>query len=247
MSNTSVAEQPSGSTVRPRVAVVIPAFNEEESIPLVLQDIPPDIVDEVVVVDNASTDRTVEAARGSGATVLSEPRRGYGSACLRGLAHVLPQNFDIIVFLDGDYSDHPEEMANLLSPIINEGYDMVIGSRALGAMEPGAMPPQARFGNRLSTWLIRLIWGYRFTDLGPFRAIRTEALRRIGMEDTNFGWTVEMQIKAARFGLRTTEVPVSYRRRVGVSKISGTLSGTVKAGWKILYTIAKYGLKKKPL
>lgn len=228
-----------------RVAVIIPAFNEERSIGLVLRDIPSGVVEEVIVVDNASTDATAERAAEAGATVLREDRKGYGSACLRGLAYALDKPFDVIVFLDADHSDHPEELPLLLEPIVERGHDLVIGSRATGSREPGAMPPQAVFGNWLSTRLIHLLWGYRFTDLGPFRAISTEALRRIGMEDTNYGWTVEMQIKAARHGLRTTEVPVSYRKRVGTSKISGTLSGSVKAGWKILYTIAKYGLKRR--
>lgn len=229
--------------IGPRIAVIIPAFNEEHSIQLVLNDIP-DVVEEVIVVDNRSTDATAEKARQSGATVLRENRPGYGSACLCGLSYALAKGFDIIVFLDGDYSDHPDEMPLLLKPILEEGCDMVIGSRAIGDREPGAMLPQALFGNWLSTRLIKLIWGYRFTDLGPFRAITANALRTINMEDTNFGWTVEMQIKAARYGLKTAEVPISYRKRIGVSKISGTLSGTIKAGWKILYTIAKYGLKR---
>lgn len=227
----------------PRIAVIIPAFNEEDSIGLVLGDIP-DTVQEIIVVDNASTDSTAQRAGESGATVLHEPRRGYGSACLKGLSYALAKNFDIIVFIDADYSDHPDELPLLVQPIIEDGCDMVIGSRATGIREPGSMTPQALFGNWLSTFLIKLIWGYRFTDLGPFRAITVDALRKIGMEDTNYGWTVEMQIKAARHRLKTTEIPVSYRRRIGVSKISGTLSGTIKAGWKILYTIAKYGLKK---
>lgn len=227
----------------PRIAVIIPAFNEEDSIELVLNDIP-NIVEEVIVVNNASTDQTPLRAVEAGATVLHEPRRGYGSACLKGLSYALPKEFDIIVFLDADYSDHPDELPSVIRPIVEDGCDMVIGSRAIGEREPGAMTPQALFGNWLSTSLIRLIWGYRFTDLGPFRAITTDALKEIKMEDTNYGWTVEMQIKAARHKLKTTEIPVSYRRRIGVSKISGTLSGTIKAGWKILYTIAKYGLRK---
>ena len=227
----------------PRIAVIIPAFNEEDSIALVLNDIP-SVVEEAIVVNNASTDQTAKRAEDAGATVLLEPRRGYGSACLKGLAYAMPKGFDIIVFIDADYSDHPDELTSLIAPILNDSCAMVIGSRALGEREAGAMTPQALFGNWLSTLLIRLIWGYRYTDLGPFRAITTDALRQINMEDTNFGWTVEMQIKAARYKLKTTEIPVSYRRRIGVSKISGTLSGTIKAGWKILYTIAKYGLKR---
>ena len=225
----------------PRIAVIIPAFNEAESIGSVLSDIPSDLINEIVVVDNASTDGTGDIARSLGATVLHEPRPGYGSACLRGVAYVLSRPFDIIVFLDADYSDHPEEMPLLIAPIVEQGYDLVIGSRSLGVREAGAMPPHARFGNWLSTRLIRLFWKTRFTDLGPFRAVTADALRRIGMVDADFGWTVEMQIKAARLGMRTTEVPVSYRKRIGRSKISGTIVGSVKAGYKILWTIGRYG------
>ena len=228
-----------------RIAVIIPAFNEEGSIGLVLRDIPTDVVEEVIVVNNASSDRTAEVAMERGATVLNESRMGYGSACLKGLAYALPKGFDVIVFVDADYSDHPEEMPLLLRPILEEGYDLVIGSRSTGNREKGAMPPQARFGNWLSTWLIRLFWGYRFTDLGPFRAVTTKALNKIQMEDINFGWTVEMQVKAARLSLKTTEVPVSYRKRIGTSKISGTISGSIKAGWKILYTIFRYGVRRE--
>lgn len=229
----------------PRIAVIIPAFNEAESIGSVLTDIPSALVTEIVVIDNASTDGTGDIARSHGATVLHEPRPGYGSACLRGVAYVLSRPFDIIVFLDADYSDHPEEMPLLIAPIVEQGYDLVIGSRSLGVREAGAMPPHARFGNWLSTRLIRLFWETRFTDLGPFRAVTADALRRIGMVDADFGWTVEMQIKAARMGLRTTEVPVSYRKRIGRSKISGTIVGSVKAGYKILLTIARYGFGER--
>lgn len=226
-----------------RIAVVMPAFNEDTSILRVLEDIPSGLVDEVIVVDNRSTDQTASIARAAGATVLFESRRGYGSACLTGVAYVLAKEYDIIVFLDADYSDHPEEMTLLVEKVTLEGYDMVIGSRARGVMEEGAMPPHARFGNWLATTLIRLFWRERFTDLGPFRVITASALRRMAMRDTNYGWTVEMQIKAARMNMRSTEVPVSYRRRIGVSKITGSISGSVKAGYKILYTIARYGLR----
>lgn len=229
-------------TTAPRIAVVIPVFNERRSLPLVVGDLPREIVDEVVVVDNGSTDGTDLVAQGLPVRLVSEPRRGYGSACLAGIAALSPSPPDVVVFLDGDYSDHPEELPRLLEPI-RSGYDLVIGSRALGHAEPGALLPQARFGNRLACSLIRLLYGYRYTDLGPFRAIRWEALQRIGMEDTNFGWTCEMQVKALRRGVRVTEVPVSYRRRVGVSKITGTLSGTLRAGWKILWTIGRYALR----
>ncbi|HET54360.1 MAG TPA: glycosyltransferase family 2 protein, partial [Ignavibacteria bacterium] len=193
-----------------RIVVIIPAINEEESIPNVLQDIP-DFVDEIIVVDNGSTDNTIKAAKDNGATVLTEDERGYGAACLKGIDYMRDKNFDIVVFLDGDYSDHPEEMNIVVAPIINEDYDMVIGSRMIGNREKGAMLPQALFGNWLSTFLIRLFWKYKFTDLGPFRAIKYDSLMKLKMVDRNFGWTVEMQIKAAKQKLKCTEVPVSYR------------------------------------
>jgi len=224
----------------PRVSVIIPVFNEQDGIVLVLGDIPKGLVSEVIVVDNGSTDRTAQLAAQAGARVVREARRGYGSACLAGIAAA--DRPDILVFLDGDYSDHPDEMPLLLDPILRGEADLVIGSRMLGRREPGALLPQARLGNWLATRLIRLLFGVRFTDLGPFRAVRREALGRIGMRDTTFGWTVEMQVKAARLGLRTTEAPVSYRRRKGVSKITGTVSGTVRAGYRILYTIFRYWL-----
>jgi hypothetical protein len=224
-----------------KVAVVIPVFNERESLPLVVADIPRDLVGEVVVVDNGSTDDTPVVARGLPARLVREPRRGYGSACLAGIAALEPAPPEVVVFLDGDYSDHPEELPRLLDAIA-AGADLVIGSRRLGTAEPGALLPQARIGNALACILIRMFCGHRYTDLGPFRAIRWEALRRLDMQDTNFGWTAEMQVKAVRKRLAISEVPVSYRRRVGVSKITGTLSGTLKAGWKILWTIGRYGV-----
>ncbi|HEX9690128.1 MAG TPA: glycosyltransferase family 2 protein [Thermoanaerobaculia bacterium] len=225
----------------PRVAVVIPVFNERESLPLVVADVPRDRVDEIVVVDNASTDGTPLVAQGLPARLVREERRGYGSACLAGIAALESAPPEVVVFLDGDYSDHPEELPRLLDAISADA-DLVIGSRMLGNREPGALLPQARFGNALACSLIRLLYGYRYTDLGPFRAIRWDALRRLGMQDRNFGWTVEMQVKAVRKGLRIVEVPVSYRKRVGVSKITGTVSGTLRAGLKILWTIARYGI-----
>jgi glycosyltransferase involved in cell wall biosynthesis len=227
------------------VAVIIPALNEVESLPLVLRDLPG--VGRVIVVDNGSTDATARVAVEGGATVVPEPERGYGAACLRGLAAIAElagrdgQSPRVVVFLDGDYSDHPERLPELVAPIFCGEADFVLGSRLLGEREPGAMPFRSLFGNRLACFLMRHLFGGRYTDLGPFRAIDYQALKGLGMADRNFGWTVEMQIKATRAGLRTLEIPVPYRRRIGRSKISGTLAGTVKAGWKILYVIAKYG------
>jgi len=222
-----------------RIAVIIPAFNEEASIANVLGDIPRDLVNEIIVVNNDSDDATAEIARRAGATVIDEPQRGYGKACLTGIARALKSDPEIIVFLDGDYSDFPEEMANLVAEIQN-GYDMVIGSRVLGNPEKGALLPQARWGNLLAVTLIRVLFGQRYTDLGPFRAIRAQALTTLQMRDEDFGWTVEMQVKAAKKRLKITEVPVSYRKRIGVSKVTGTVSGTLRAGYKILFTIFKY-------
>lgn len=228
---------------KPIIDVIIPAYNEEESIGLVVADIPKEWVREVIVCNNASTDQTKAVAEAGGATVLDQPQKGYGSACLKGIAYVKSkpetEQPDIIVFLDGDYSDHPEELPNLVQPIVENDVDLVIGSRALGNMESGAMMPQQVFGNWLATSLIRLFYRYEFTDLGPFRAIKWKQLLAINMEDPDFGWTVEMQVKAAKFKLKCTEVPVTYRRRVGVSKVSGTIRGTILAGHKILWTIFK--------
>ena len=228
----------------PRVSVIIPAHNEARAIGLVLTEIPPGLAQEVVVVDNNSTDDTGAVARAHGATVVREPRPGYGHACLAGMAHVFSrpesEQPDIVVFLDGDHSDYPAQMPELLAPLLAGAADMVIGSRALGERERGALLPQQRFGNWLATRLLRLRYGGRFTDLGPFRAILAPALLGLGMEDKTYGWTVEMQIKAARQGLRTVEVPVRYRRRIGTSKVSGTVRGTIGAGYKILWTIYRY-------
>lgn len=231
------------------VTVIIPALNEEESLPLVLNDLPD--VGQVIVVDNGSRDATPAVAAEHGATVVREPRRGYGSACLRGLAAIHEQIERgqsppaIIAFVDADYSDHPNLLPQIVEPIVQGDADFVLGSRLMGEREPGAMPPQSVYGNRLACMLMRVLFGARHTDLGPFRAISYAHLCDLNMSDQNFGWTIEMQIKAVRAGLRTLEIPVPYRRRIGSSKISGTLSGTIKAGTKILYTVAKYGLQRK--
>lgn len=223
-----------------KVVVIIPALNEQDAIVRVLADIPRGLADEVIVVDNGSEDATPQRAAQAGARVLSEPRRGYGQACLTGIG-ALPADAQYVVFVDGDYSDYPDEMRSLVTPLLEGRADLVIGSRVLGEREPGALLPQARLGNALATFLIRRLYGVTYTDLGPFRAIRREALDRLGMVDRDFGWTVEMQVKAARLGLRAIEVPVRYRRRhAGTSKVTGTLSGTVRAGWTILRTIFRY-------
>jgi len=220
------------------IVVIIPAFNEEESLPKVIADIPK-FVDEIIVVNNGSIDKTADVAMKSGATVLTEMEKGYGAACLKAIDYISDKNYDIVVFLDGDYSDHPEEMNLIVEPIIKSEFDLVIGSRMLGKRESGAMLPQAIFGNWLATFLIKLFWGYKFTDLGPFRAIKYSSLINLNMRDRNFGWTVEMQIKAAKGKLRTIEVPVRYRKRIGQSKVTGTFKGTVKASFKIIYLIFK--------
>jgi glycosyltransferase involved in cell wall biosynthesis len=228
----------------PVVNVIIPAYNEERSIAHVLAAIPAGLADDIIVVNNNSRDQTAAAARAAGATVLEEPVPGYGNACLRGIAYATaktgPRRPEVLVFLDGDFSDHPEQMPLLLAPILRGQADLVIGSRALGRREPGAMLPQQIFGNWLATTLLRLLYGARFTDLGPFRAIRTDKLLELQMQDRTYGWTVEMQLKAAKQGLRYCEVPVDYRKRIGFSKISGTVRGTVLAGYKIIYTVFKY-------
>jgi glycosyltransferase involved in cell wall biosynthesis len=223
------------------IDVVIPALNEEASLPLVLAHLPRSSVRRIVVADNGSTDGTARVAREGGAEVVAAARRGYGSACLAGLAHLRRTGPpDVAVFVDADYSDHPEELPAVVAPILAGTADLVIGSRVLGRRERGALLPQARAGNLVACLLIRIFYGHRFTDLGPFRAVRWDALERIGMADPDFGWTAEMQVKAVRLGLRCAEVPVSYRRRVGVSKITGTITGTVRAGYKILWTVARH-------
>ena len=226
------------------IRVIIPAFNEDKSIGHVIEDIPKEWVKEVIVVDNASTDNTFEVIQSCEATALQELRKGYGSACLKGIEYIknLDEKTDIIVFMDADYSDYPEELPLIVQPIIENGYDMVIGSRALGSKEKGSMTPQQIFGNWLATRLLKLFYGVTFTDLGPFRAIKVDQLYTIGMIDTNYGWTVEMQIKGAKKKLKMTEVPVNYRNRIGVSKVSGTVKGTIMAGYKIIWTLLKYAV-----
>jgi glycosyltransferase involved in cell wall biosynthesis len=225
----------------PRVVVVIPAVDEEQAIGRVLAEIPP-LVSQVIVVDNGSRDRTAEVAAAAGATVVREPRRGYGQACLAGIAAA--QGADILVFLDGDYSDHPDQLADVLRPILRGEADLVIGSRTLGQRAPGAHPWHAVLGTRLCVSLMNRLIGTAATDLGPFRAITVEALRRLAMRDRDFGWTVEMQVKARRHGLRVSEVPVDYRPRIGRSKVSGTLGGSLRAGAKILSTIARHAFDR---
>ncbi|MCB1520402.1 MAG: glycosyltransferase [Hyphomicrobiaceae bacterium] len=222
------------------IGCVIPAMNEAAAIGRVVAGIP-GWVDHIVVADNGSVDGTDDVARTAGATVVYEPHVGYGAACLAGI-NALP-DVDVVVFLDGDLSDDPDDMAALVDPIASGSFQFVVGSRVRGVVEAGALTPQQRFGNWLATGLIRRIWGAEFTDLGPFRAIERDALRRLQMSDRTFGWTVEMQIKAVRTGLSFCEVPVAYRRRVGTSKISGTVGGSLRAGAKILSMIAREALR----
>ena len=223
-----------------RVAVIIPALNEQDALPHVLRDIPTPPVQRVVVADNDSTDRTAEVAREHGAEVVFETERGYGAACLKALAYLAADPPDIVVFLDGDYSDHPNELPSLIEPIVAGDADMVIGSRVRGQREEGALSVQQRVGNAIACGALRLLYGVHYTDLGPFRAIRWETLLALRMQDRNYGWTVEMQIKAARSRVAYREIPVSYRQRIGVSKVSGTIRGAVGAGAKILWLLGRY-------
>jgi len=224
-----------------RIALIIPALDEELALATVLDELPRSLFAQVIVVDNGSRDSTAAVARAGGARVVSEPRRGYGRACLAGLA-ALDGAADIVVFMDADASDVPAEAPALLEPILRGEADLIIGSRRLGRAAPAALAWHQRWGNRLVVGLIRLLFGFRYTDLGPFRAIRRASLAQLAMRDTNFGWTAEMQVKAVRRGLRVREVPVSYRPRLGQSKISGTVSGSLRAGIKILWNVLRLRL-----
>ena len=224
------------------IVVIIPAYNEENSIQKVIHDIPKELVDEIIVVNNNSNDATESKAFEAGATVLKEKQQGYGAACLKGMEYVAAgtKKPGIVVFIDADYSDHPEQMPSLIKPIVEDQVDLVIGSRALGRRSKGSMTPPQIFGNHLATTLMRWLYKVHYTDLGPFRAIRYSALLKLEMKDRNYGWTVEMQLKAAKQKMKVCEVPVDYRERIGFSKISGTIKGTIGAGYKIITTIFKY-------
>ncbi len=223
-----------------RISVIIPALNEEKAISKVIQDIPK-WVDDIIVVDNGSTDKTKDVAAANGAKTVTEPVKGYGRACLRGIEEL--RDCDIVVFLDGDYSDYPDDMDLIVTPILSDKADLVLGSRTTGKKQKGALTFQQRFGNHLACTLIWLFWRAEYTDLGPFRAIRYNQLKALEMSDKDYGWTIEMQIKAALQNMRTQEVPVRYRARIGVSKISGTLIGSIRAGTKILSIILLYTIK----
>lgn len=226
---------------KPNIVVIIPALNEEASIGKVIQAIPKEWVNTIIVANNGSTDSTAIVAEQAGATVVNEPKRGYGAACLKALEFIKMNQLNpkIVVFLDGDFSDYPEELPLLVEPILNESADLVIGSRALGQREKNSMTIPQVFGNWLSTWLMAVLFGFRFTDLGPFRAIKYAELLKLNMADTNYGWTMEMQAKALKHQLKCTEVPVNYKVRIGTSKVSGTVKGVFLAGYKILYTLFK--------
>lgn len=232
------------TTMSQRIRVIIPAHNEEQSIAKVISEIP-NLVTEIIVINNNSTDNTAENAKTAGATVLNESKKGYGNACLKGIKHIsdLKQKTDIIVFLDGDYSDYPEELTKIIAPIQERNVDFVLGARIKSLREKGAMMPQQIFGNWLATSLMQLIFNAKFSDLGPFRAIKFEKLLELNMEDKTYGWTIEMQLKAIKNNLSYEEVPVKYKNRIGTSKVSGTIKGSIFAGIKILGWIFKYSFK----
>ncbi len=226
----------------PHISVIIPAFNEENSVGKVVRDIPKELVKEIIVCNNNSNDDTKVNAMKAGAIVVDEPTKGYGNACLKGMAYLVEHNIqpDIVVFIDADYSDFPEQLPELVAPILNDSMDLVIGSRALGDKQKKSMTPQQIFGNWLATKLIKWFYKVEFTDLGPFRAVTYDSLTPIDMQAITFGRTVEMQVKAAKLKMNCTEIPVDYRVRIGKSKVSGTLKGTIMAGYKIITTIFKY-------
>lgn len=225
-----------------RIAVVIPALNEEDAIGVVVREVPRDLVGEIIVVDNGSIDRTEEVARAAGARVIREPTRGYGAACLTGA--MAAQDADVLVFLDGDRSDDPSEMLTVLRPVLDGQADLVIGSRTADLTEEGALTSTQRLGNRLVTWMIRLLYGLRLTDIGPFRAIRVETFRDLGMEHKTYGWPVEMIVKAAKKGYQVVNVPVSCRKRIGRSKVAGTVKGSLLAGYHLLSTTVRYAWRR---
>jgi glycosyltransferase involved in cell wall biosynthesis len=220
------------------ITVIIPALNEEQTLPHVLNDIPKNLVDEVVIVDNGSTDNTASVARESGATLLFESRKGYGFPCMKAVEYLKAGKTDIVVFVDGNYSDHPDEIHKLVEPIASGDYDLVCGSRIMGKIEEGALRVPVRFGNFFATSLIRLFYGFKYTDVGPFRAVRFDKLLSLDMSD-NLGWTVEMQAKAIKAGLKIQEVPVSYRAGTGKSKLTGNIKGIVVVGYRIIRAIVK--------
>lgn len=230
--------------MKPIINVIIPAFNEQDSIGNVIADLPK-FVDEIIVVNNKSTDKTKENATKAGATVLTEERKGYGYACLKGMDYIAKKEVKptIVVFLDGDYSDYPEQLTTLIQPIVENNTDFVIGARIKKLRKNGSMTPQQIFGNWLATFLMKLFFNAKFTDLGPFRAIKYQRLLDLNMQDKTYGWTVEMQLKALKQKLTYTEIPMKYRNRIGVSKVSGTVKGSIFAGIKILSWIFKYSFK----
>jgi glycosyltransferase involved in cell wall biosynthesis len=227
------------------IDVIIPAHNEEESIGKVIQDIPKDLVRNIIVACNCCTDNTFSEVENAGGIALTENRKGYGWACLAGIAYSAQNPPDIVVFMDGDYSDYPAEIQDLIAPILHQQAQLVIGSRVLGKREKGSLTPQQVFGNWLATKLIHLFYGVKFTDLGPFRAIDFETLQALKMSDKTFGWTIEMQIKAVKLKKKCVEVPVNYKKRIGISKVSGTVKGTIMAGYKILFAVFKYKFTQK--
>lgn len=223
-----------------QVAVIIPAYNEEQSIQLVVRAIPTNCVRHIIVVDNNSTDNTAKLASDGGAMVLFQPIKGYGHACMMGALKARELGCEILVFMDGDFADFPEQTPRVLAPLLNQSADLVIGSRMLGNREKGSLMPQQIFGNFLATALIRIFFKHRFTDLGPFRALRTRTFFDLDLKEFTYGWTIEMQIKAVKKGLRCVEVPVDYKKRIGTSKVSGTVKGTILAGYKIISAVFKY-------